>query len=149
MLRRLLAVAAATLVSTAAAQTTVPAQMPGPAVVTFSAVVPAQAPATVPAPAVVPAPASAPVVIYSSEPAVISGPVVYSRPRVYAPRPQPAVGLGAVNSPFYFYPELTIGGPGYMYRSTPPHNGWSSGYRGAYYGEPVPGAASRRGPWSR
>ncbi len=90
----------------------------------------------------------APVVIYS-QPVVVSGPVVYSRPLVYAPRPQPAVGLGAVNSPFYFYPELTIGGPGYMYRSTPPHNGWSSGYRGAHYGEPVPGAAARRGPWSR
>ena len=91
----------------------------------------------------------APVIIYSSQPVLVSGPVIYSRPLVYAPRPQPAVGLGAVNSPFYFYPELTIGGPGHMYRSTPPHNGWSSGYRGAHYGEPVPGSITRRGPWSR
>lgn len=121
MLRRLLAVAAAVVASAAVAQTPAPVSTPVPA----------------------------PVVIYSSEPVVVSGPVIYSRPRVYAPRPQPAVGLGAVNSPFYFYPELTIGGPGHMYRSTPPHNGWSSGYRGAYYGEPVPGAAARRGPWSR
>ena len=97
-----------------------------------------------------PVPTPAPVVIYTSEPVVYSQPVIYSRPVVVQPaRPQPAVGLGAVNSPFYFYPELTIGGPGYMYRSTPPHNGWSSGYRGAHYGEPVPGAAARRGPWSR
>ncbi len=91
----------------------------------------------------------APVVIYTSEPVIYSQPVIYSRPVVQQARPQPAVGLGAVNSPFYFYPELTIGGPGHMYRSTPPHNGWSSGYRGAHYGEPVPGAAARRGPWSR
>ena len=54
-----------------------------------------------------------------------------------------------MNSPFYYYPDYTVGGPGYLYRSTRPFNGWSGGYRGAYYGEPVPGSAARRGPWSR
>jgi hypothetical protein len=75
--------------------------------------------------------------------------VIYSQPVVQSPRPQPAVGLGAVNSPFWFGPDFSVGGPGYLYRAYPPHNGWSSGYRGAHYGEPVPGAAARRGRWSR
>jgi hypothetical protein len=133
MLRQLLTVAVA-----AVAATSTVAQTPAPVVQTPTPVV------QTPAPVVQ---TTAPVVIYQSEPVVVSGPVIYSRTVVQ--RPQPAVGLGAVNSPFYFYPELTIGGPGHMYRSTPPHNGWSSGYRGAYYGEPVPGSITRRGPWSR
>lgn len=92
-------------------------------------------------------------VVASSAPAQViytSPPVIYSRPVVVqSPRPQPAVGLAAVNSPFWFGSDFSIGGPGYMYRGYPPYNGWSSGYRGAYYGEPVPGSFARRGRWSR
>lgn len=78
----------------------------------------------------------------------------YPPSTVILPQPQPqreppAVGLAAVSSPFWFGPDYSIGGPGYLYRATPPYNGWSSGYRGAYYGEPVPGAAAYRGRWSR
>lgn len=67
---------------------------------------------------------------YPTKTVVSSGPVVAT----------PAVGLGAVSSPFYFGAELSIGGPGYAYRGYPPYNGWSSGYRGAHYGSPVPNA---------
>jgi hypothetical protein len=62
---------------------------------------------------------------------------------------QPAVGLAAVNSPFWFGTDFGVGGPGYQFRGYPPYNGWSGGYRGAYYGEPVPGAAAYRGRWAR
>lgn len=85
-----------------------------------------------------------PVIYYQSAP-LFGRSVIVSRPQ----QPQPAVGLAASSSPLYFAPDFSIGGPGYMYRGYPPHNGWSSGYRGAYYGEPVPGSAARRGPWSR
>jgi opacity protein-like surface antigen len=91
---------------------------------------------------------AAAVVVSSASAQVIVGPaVVISRPVVVHPqplRPQPAVGLAAVNSPFWFGTDFGVGGPGYQFRGYPPYNGWSSGYRGAYYGEPVPGAAFRR-----
>lgn len=83
--------------------------------------------------------ASAQVIYYPSATVIISRPVV-----VQPQRPQPAVGLAAVNSPFWFGTDFGVGGPGYQFRGYPPYNGWSSGYRGAYYGEPVPGAQFRR-----
>lgn len=57
--------------------------------------------------------------------------------------PPPAVGLAAVNSPFWFGPDYGIGGPGYLFRGYPPFNGWSSGHRGAYYGPPAPSSTAR------
>ncbi len=87
---------------------------------------------------------AAAVAVSSASAQVIVGPaVVISRPVVVQPqpqRPQPAVGLAAVNSPFWFGTDFGVGGPGYQFRGYPPYNGWSSGYRGAYYGEPVPSA---------
>lgn len=87
----------------------------------------------------------APVAVYQSPTHPSTTVIEYPTRTVFTSQPpagypRPAVGLAAVSSPFYYGAELSIGGPGYAYHAYPPYNGWSSGYRGAYYGEPVPGA---------
>jgi len=117
MFRLLLAATVATIIASAATAQTIapvvtPAPPPGP---------------SYPPGTVIQYPAST--VIEYPDKTVFTSPPVYQRP---------AIGLGAASSPFYFASEWGIGGPGYAYRGYPPYNGWSGGYRGAYYGSPVP-----------
>ncbi|MCU0704201.1 MAG: hypothetical protein MUF18_09530 [Fimbriiglobus sp.] len=91
---------------------------------------------------------SAQIVYIQSGPVVVSPqpPVMVSRPQPQPPL-QPAIGMAGVNSPFWFGTDFSIGGPGYQFRGYPPYNGWSSGYRGAYYGTPVPPNFTPRRRW--